>query len=133
VDPANNVISCSHYYLDLAGLESTNLCPHCDKGKGSKSHARSKSHDTTTHHLLRHKTRELDHARAMAQVVEWLQGAQLGSSPPLSTPTVVQEEEEEEDDDDQEEGDVGQTRTHRHIHEHVHHHYHHYTDSQLVV
>ncbi|KAF4522272.1 hypothetical protein B566_EDAN011968 [Ephemera danica] len=129
VDPTNNVISCSHYYLDLAGLEASSLCPHCDKGK--KGHARSKSHDTTSHHLLRHKTRELDHARAMAQVVEWLQGAQLGASPPLGTPK--EEEEEEEEDDEQEEGEGGATRTHRHIHEHVHHHYHHYTDSQLVV
>jgi hypothetical protein len=122
VDPTNNVISCSHYYLDLAGMEGSNLCAYCDRDKKGGVADRNL-------HVLRHKTRELDHARAMAQVVEWLQGGQVGGLP--TTPTqqqqeAVQEESEEDDDSDA-------PRTHRHIHEHVHHHYHHYTDNAMVV
>ncbi|XP_059477262.1 protein naked cuticle isoform X2 [Neocloeon triangulifer] len=108
----NNVLSCSHYYLDLAGMEEANLCSYCDRG------------DLPNQHVLRHKTRELDHARAMAQVVEWLQGGRTGGgfSLPPKEPSLVESEDEDSSD--------APTRlTHRHIHEHVHHHYHHYTEN----
>ncbi|KAJ9587006.1 hypothetical protein L9F63_019403, partial [Diploptera punctata] len=61
-------------------------------------------HSSSPHHL-KHRNREQDQARAMKQVVRWLE--QEFSS---KHKTVTQHE-------------------HHHVHEHIHHHYHHYQET----
>ncbi|XP_020299657.1 protein naked cuticle homolog 2 [Pseudomyrmex gracilis] len=56
-------------------------------------------------HQLKHATREQDQARAMAQVVRWLE---------------------------REFSQNAATNNRRHVHEHIHHHYHHYHAEALV-
>ncbi|XP_072767834.1 uncharacterized protein Nkd [Anoplolepis gracilipes] len=58
-------------------------------------------------HQLKHATREQDQARAMAQVVRWLEREFSQSA-------------------------VAATSSRRHVHEHIHHHYHHYHAEALV-
>lgn len=60
-------------------------------------------------HLLKHATREQDQARAMAQVVRWLEREFSQNSSTNTTPA-----------------------SRRHVHEHIHHHYHHYHAEALV-
>ncbi|XP_011701630.1 PREDICTED: protein naked cuticle homolog [Wasmannia auropunctata] len=58
-------------------------------------------------HQLKHATREQDQARAMAQVVRWLEREFSQNA-------------------------VAATSSRRHVHEHIHHHYHHYHAEALV-
>ncbi|XP_011877180.1 PREDICTED: protein naked cuticle homolog 2 [Vollenhovia emeryi] len=58
-------------------------------------------------HQLKHATREQDQARAMAQVVRWLEREFSQNA-------------------------VAATSGRRHVHEHIHHHYHHYHAEALV-
>ncbi|XP_011641851.1 protein naked cuticle homolog 2 [Pogonomyrmex barbatus] len=58
-------------------------------------------------HQLKHATREQDQARAMAQVVRWLEREFSQNA-------------------------VAATSSRRHVHEHIHHHYHHYHNEALV-
>ncbi|KAL0130816.1 hypothetical protein PUN28_002434 [Cardiocondyla obscurior] len=58
-------------------------------------------------HQLKHATREQDQARAMAQVVRWLEREFSQNA-------------------------VAATSNRRHVHEHIHHHYHHYHPEALV-
>jgi len=58
-------------------------------------------------HQLKHATREQDQARAMAQVVRWLEREFSQSA-------------------------VAATSNRKHVHEHIHHHYHHYHAEALV-
>ncbi|XP_012232711.1 protein naked cuticle homolog 2 [Linepithema humile] len=62
---------------------------------------------TTKKHQLKHATREQDQARAMAQVVRWLEREFSQNA-------------------------VAATSGRRHVHEHIHHHYHHYHAEALV-
>ncbi|XP_068246124.1 LOW QUALITY PROTEIN: protein naked cuticle homolog 1 [Palaemon carinicauda] len=74
-------------------------------------------------HHTKHRHREADHARAMAQVVAWLErGSLLDSSGSPTTP--------ESGGSAGEGGNSGgacREQTH-HVHQHIHHHYHHYTE-----
>lgn len=67
-------------------------------GKGSKKHQ------------LKHATREQDQARAMAQVVRWLEREFSQNSAAAAAAAAGQ----------------------KHVHEHIHHHYHHYHAEALV-
>lgn len=58
-------------------------------------------------HQLKHATREQDQARAMAQVVRWLEREFSQNA-------------------------VAATSSRKHVHEHIHHHYHHYHAEALV-
>lgn len=58
-------------------------------------------------HQMKHETREQDQARAMAQVVRWLEREFSQSV-------------------------VAGTSNRKHVHEHIHHHYHHYHTDALV-
>lgn len=58
-------------------------------------------------HQLKHATREQDQARAMAQVVRWLEREFSQNA-------------------------IAATSSRRHVHEHIHHHYHHYHAEALV-
>lgn len=91
-------------------------------------------HTSSPHHL-RHRNRQEDQARAMAQVVRWLEqefssnenkeqpktnswssmGEKRSSSTNTTTGTGVERHE------------------HHHVHEHIHHHYHHYQETPVVV
>ncbi|XP_045598411.1 protein naked cuticle homolog 1 isoform X2 [Procambarus clarkii] len=74
-------------------------------------------------HHTKHRHREADHARAMAQVVSWLERGTLLESQ-KSTPSG-------ESGGINGGGGSGACReqTH-HVHQHIHHHYHHYADKQ---
>ncbi|XP_071523609.1 uncharacterized protein nkd [Panulirus ornatus] len=76
-------------------------------------------------HHAKHRHREADHARAMAQVVAWLErGSLLDSQKSATSPESGS-------------GGVGcgsgsgacREQTH-HVHQHIHHHYHHYAEKQ---
>ncbi|XP_047481666.1 protein naked cuticle homolog 1-like [Penaeus chinensis] len=76
-------------------------------------------------HHTKHRHREADHARAMAQVVAWLERGSLLDSP-TSTASP----------DTGGSGGIGvggggacKEQLH-HVHQHIHHHYHHYSEKQ---
>lgn len=93
--------------------------------------------NTSSPHYLRHRNRQEDQARAMAQVVRWLEQEfssnfytndqnhkteyrsnsfekQANNAAPSPTSSVERHE-------------------HHHVHEHIHHHYHHYQEAPIVV
>lgn len=75
-------------------------------------------------HHTKHRHREADHARAMAQVVAWLErGSLFESQKPAPSP--------ESGGINAVGGGSGACReqTH-HVHQHIHHHYHHYAEKQ---
>lgn len=85
-------------------------------------------------HHLKHRHREQDQARAMAQVVKWLEQEVFKPSPnhrskskhtEKHTTTKTTENRAKVCNSDKHE--------HHHIHEHVHHHYHHYNESPVLV
>lgn len=86
----------------------------------------------STPHQLKHRNREQEHARAMAQVISWLERENIGgcekkfSSPNRKnpnpstnslqgTPPAVKKHE------------------HHHVHEHIHHHYHHHFPKETPI
>ena len=87
---------------------------------------------TTTPHQLKHRNRQQEHERAMAQVISWLERENIGgcekkfSSPNrknpnpgtnslLGSPPTVKKHE------------------HHHVHEHIHHHYHHHFSKETPI
>lgn len=96
-------------------------------------------HTSSPHHL-RHRNRQEDQARAMAQVVRWLEqefssndkkdksktgcswsstGEKQSSATNTTTTTTTESGIERHE--------------HHHVHEHIHHHYHHYQETPIVV
>ncbi|XP_022915067.1 uncharacterized protein [Onthophagus taurus] len=93
---------------------------------------------TSAPHYLRHRNRQEDQARAMAQVVRWLErefssnfytnedgqkkknnaASSKDGASPTETPT---------------QGSSVERHEHYHVHEHIHHHYHHYEETPIVV
>ncbi|KAK7056591.1 hypothetical protein SK128_025822 [Halocaridina rubra] len=69
----------------------------------------------------KHRHREADHARAMAQVVAWLERGSLLDSP--TSPTSP----ESGSGGGGGSGGACREQTH-HVHQHIHHHYHHYSE-----
>ncbi|XP_049964577.1 uncharacterized protein LOC126485015 [Schistocerca serialis cubense] len=152
-------------YPTAAHLPPPRVCAAADDITSSPFHfgrARSKSHEdpgpdrrklppfvmghTSSPHHLKHRNREQDQARAMAQVVRWLEqefSSGLGTAdrfasgnstqppPPPEGPPSGQPE-------------AGNNSTaagvssverheHHHVHEHIHHHYHHYRETPVLV
>lgn len=94
-------------------------------------------HTSSPHHL-RHRNRQEDQARAMAQVVRWLEQEFSSSLNTNDSKEKVQPKRTE----DQEKYSCSmptnvnsniERHEHHHVHEHIHHHYHHYQDTSLVV
>nr|CAD7201498.1 unnamed protein product [Timema douglasi] len=155
-----------HSYVDPLAHQPTRLYVH---------HARSKSHEaefgyehrhdrkfpsivvghSSSPHHLKHRNREQDQARAMAQVVRWLEQefsstlnttAKLNAknisgsakSPPTS-PTKAPSQPQSPGAPKSEETPTSPTLSsaerheHHHVHEHVHHHYHHYQETPVLV
>ncbi|KAF6197462.1 hypothetical protein GE061_020178, partial [Apolygus lucorum] len=75
---------------------------HQEKEKTPRPHYRFSEEPSGRHHQ-KHKDREAEQARAMAQVVRWLEQEFIAP------------------------------KKHHHVHEHVHHHYHHYQDPPIVA
>ncbi|KAL3289488.1 hypothetical protein HHI36_022909 [Cryptolaemus montrouzieri] len=92
---------------------------------------------TSSPHYLKHRNRQEDQARAMAQVVRWLEqefssnltmndrwekakhtGGFASEKESMNGPNTSKNVERHE---------------HHHVHEHIHHHYHHYQETQFVV
>ncbi|XP_063241631.1 protein naked cuticle homolog 2-like [Bacillus rossius redtenbacheri] len=89
-------------------------------------------HSSSPHHL-KHRNREQDQARAMAQVVRWLErefsstldaaaGKQGHSEAPGPTPPAKDPP-----------SPAAERLEHHHVHEHIHHHYHHYQETPVLV
>ncbi|XP_014239607.1 GATA zinc finger domain-containing protein 10-like [Cimex lectularius] len=88
-----------------------------EKEKIPRSHPwRGGQESLGRHHHQKHRHREAEQARAMAQVVKWLE--QEFSSPKQ---------------DHNKYSPTNDYLEHRHIHEHVHHHYHHYQDTPISI
>lgn len=93
--------------------------------------------NTSSPHYLRHRNRQEDQARAMAQVVRWLE--QEFSS---NFYTNEQNHKTEHRSNSYEKQTNNATPSpsssverheHHHVHEHIHHHYHHYQETPIVV
>jgi len=70
-----------------------------------------------SHYYRRHHHRARNHSRAMRQVAEWIENANIVNTGPADKAAVVPR----------------RNRTHQHVHEHHHHHYHyHYSASGMV-
>ncbi|XP_071445490.1 protein naked cuticle [Hetaerina americana] len=90
-------------------------------------------------HHLKHRNREEDQARAMAQVVRWLEEGHFLPPPPstvkvepspcLDHPPLPAAPGEQRTGGKR----VAGRREYRHIHEHIHHHYHHYQETAAII
>lgn len=96
-------------------------------------------HTSSPHHL-RHRNRQEDQARAMAQVVRWLEqefssNVQAGDKrEKAKTPSWSSNNQEKHNSSTNTNLENGVERhEHHHVHEHVHHHYHHYQETPVVV
>jgi naked cuticle len=93
---------------------------------------------TSSPHYLRHRNRQEDQARAMAQVVRWLEqefSSNLNMKDKTKSNHFTQSTYKEKNT-----GSAPSTpnsgverHEHHHVHEHIHHHYHHYQETPLVV
>ncbi|XP_008200263.1 uncharacterized protein nkd [Tribolium castaneum] len=107
--------------------------------KKSVSDVKKSPHVVTGHtsspHHLRHKNRQEDQARAMAQVVRWLE-QEFSSN--LNTKEKAKgnhfhSTKEKTTSAPSSPGSGVERHEHHHVHEHIHHHYHHYQETPLVV
>lgn len=147
---------------DLSGAvryqdESHHLCTEDPRFQ----HARPKSHEDMEHrherklppvvmghtsspHHLKHRNREQDQARAMAQVVRWLEqefssslntAENLGKQPPNSqkAPNQTPESPKKDGVPTSPTSSSVERHEHHHVHEHIHHHYHHYQETPVLV
>ncbi|CAG7716229.1 unnamed protein product [Allacma fusca] len=115
----NNNHSCTNNYQLNCNQETLDILSGCIFQKNSNVANNSSPHQ------LKHRNREQEHARAMAQVISWLERENIGmekkfSSPKKmpnpfpSTPPVKRHE-------------------HHHVHEHIHHHYHRYAKETSII
>lgn len=94
-------------------------------------------HTSSPHHL-RHRNRQEDQARAMAQVVRWLEQE---FSPPNEKKGKPKANSWSNNTGEKRSSSTNTTTTgsgverheHHHVHEHIHHHYHHYQEKPIVV
>lgn len=95
-------------------------------------------HTSSPHHL-RHRNRQEDQARAMAQVVHWLEqefssaantGEEKKEKHKSSSWSTRQEK--KPNSPSATESSI-ERHEHHHVHEHIHHHYHHYQETPIVV
>lgn len=96
-------------------------------------------HTSSPHHL-KHKNRQEDQARAMAQVVRWLEqefSSNLNMKNTGKTKgnhfTQSTHKEKTTTNSSSSPNSAVEKHEHHHVHEHVHHHYHHYQETPLVV
>lgn len=101
-------------------------------GETKKSPHVVTGHTTSPHHL-RHRNRQEDQARAMAQVVRWLE--QEFSSNLKTREKKKQSNRFEQKGNSQSLPNSGsvERHEHHHVHEHIHHHYHHYQETPPLV
>lgn len=103
-------------------------------------------HTSSPHHL-KHRNRQEDQARAMAQVVRWLE-QEFSSNVNMNgktdsakttksnaTKSSPQQSSRASPNRDATSPSVSavERHEHHHVHEHIHHHYHHYQESPVVV
>lgn len=96
-------------------------------------------HTSSPHHL-RHRNRQEDQARAMSQVVRWLERE---FSPTDNSNKKEKPKKGEKPREKEKHTSATKTTTtessgverheHHHVHEHIHHHYHHYQETPIVV
>lgn len=92
-------------------------------------------HTSSPHHL-RHRNRQEDQARAMAQVVQWLEqefSSNLHTSDKKSNSTSRSAGYEKHSHTSSSQNSSVERHEHHHVHEHIHHHYHHYQETPVVV
>lgn len=115
-------------------------------------------HSSSPHHL-KHRNREQDQARAMKQVVRWLEqefssslntteklnaknSASNETKTPPKTPSrnvkqpnsqMPESPKRDETPNSPSASSSVERHEHHHVHEHIHHHYHHYQDTPVVV
>lgn len=94
-------------------------------------------HTSSPHHM-RHRNRQEDQARAMAQVVRWLEqefsNVNAGDKKENGKSTAWSNNQEKHTTTNSTAADSSVERhEHHHVHEHIHHHYHHYQETPIVV
>lgn len=96
-------------------------------------------HTSSPHHL-RHRNRQEDQARAMAQVVRWLEQefssdvhCEDRKEKSKSTSWSNHQEEQTRSSGASATDPAVERHEHHHVHEHIHHHYHHYQETPIVV
>lgn len=96
-------------------------------------------HTSSPHHL-RHRNRQEDQARAMAQVVRWLE-QEFSSNLHTTNENKSNKNNTTRSTNYEKYTNTSSTPTnssierheHHHVHEHIHHHYHHYQETPIVV
>ncbi|KAK9889086.1 hypothetical protein WA026_004357 [Henosepilachna vigintioctopunctata] len=118
---------------DAAKTTPAKKCVERTARKNSK-----KSHAVTGHtsspHYLKHRNRQEDQARAMAQVVRWLE-QEFSSNLTMKdkwTKHTGGFNSEKESANNANNSNI-ERHEHHHVHEHIHHHYHHYQNAPFVV
>lgn len=105
--------------------------------KGNKKVPQIVLGHTSSPHHLRHRNRQEDQARAMAQVVRWLEqefSSNLHTGDKKSRKNNSQSTGYEKHTSTSTSPNSSIERhEHHHVHEHIHHHYHHYQESPVVV
>lgn len=103
------------------------------KKSAKKSPHVALGHSSSAHHL-KHRNREEDQARAMAQVVRWLEQEFSTSEPKKEfEKTEFQNSKDKKSSVSSSSTSSIERHEHHHIHEHIHHHYHHYQETPIVV
>lgn len=129
----NNVINQDEQCVDNLELQHQQGCILTSKQHLSppRNNKNTNITNSASPHQLKHRNREVEHERAMAQVISWLERENIGdktkcfspkkkihnpNNPCVHSPPVVKKHE------------------HHHVHEHIHHHYyHHYAKETPII
>lgn len=130
---ANNVFLEPHHKLQqkdpLEVLES------CMANQQHHFSPRNKNTNLTnaasTPHQLKHRNREQEHARAMAQVISWLERENIGGCEKFSSPN--RKNPNPSTNSLMGSPPVVKKHEHHHVHEHIHHHYHHHFSKETPI
>lgn len=88
----------------------------------------------TTPHQLKHRNREEEHARAMAQVINWLERENIGDKNTSSPKPFLDFQHQHHFRQIPSSPPIGKKHEHHHhVHEHIHHHYHHHFGKETPI
>lgn len=115
---------------------SSNPIKNVSSTKKSSKKAQGVTGHTSSPHYLKHRNRQEDQARAMAQVVRWLEqefSSNLTIKNRLERAYQSGFSSEKDNTNCPNNSKNVERHEHHHVHEHIHHHYHHYQDSPFIV
>ncbi|XP_044765570.1 protein naked cuticle homolog [Coccinella septempunctata] len=131
---------CENHQDSKINEDNAKASPHSKKCHDSSTKKNSKrSQGVTGHtsspHYLKHRNRQEDQARAMAQVVRWLEqefSANLTMKNRWERAYQHGFSSEKENTNCPNSPKNVERHEHHHVHEHIHHHYHHYQETPIL-